>query len=594
MPEGDVKSGDIATVGVQVRRLRPRPRYRVLFLAVAACAALSTPTRSQVRDFVPVTDAVLQHPDAGDWINWRRTSDGWGYSPLATITRRNVGRLRLVWSGTSPTGSGQETPLVYRGVMYWPTVTGIRALDAATGRILWEYHTREAQPTDRKMPSQSFGIARRNIAIYGDKIFAATTDAHLVALDARTGSLVWDQRVADHALGYQYTSGPIIAKGKVVAGMTGCDRFKEDVCFISAHDAQTGKQVWRTSTVARPGEPGGDTWGELPLLQRAGADAWIPGSYDAATNMIYWGTAQAKPWARVQRRSDGASLYTNCTLAIDADTGKLTWYFQHIPAETHDLDEVFESVLVDTGDQHSLFRMGKVGILWELDRRSGKFLHGYDSGYQNVVTIDPKSGQGIVRPERIPKLGVPVDYCPGPGGLKNLWSMAYHPGTRAFYIPLKLSCASSIFDALADAPAVGGGGTGPAKRTFVPHPDSPTNIGELLAMDSRNGKALWRRRSRLPYNTSALTTAGDLVFVGDLSGRFFALDVATGNTLWETSTPTSTDGFPITYAVAGKQYLAVPSGPGWFLGWQQAREFFPELRRPAPSGTAIQVYALPD
>jgi len=564
----------------------------LLLLAVAI--ALSAAARSQVQNFVPVTDAALRRPDAADWTNWRRTSDGWGYSPLATINRRNVARLQLAWSATSPSGSGQESPLVYRGVMYWPTTTGIRALDAATGRQLWEFRTRDPLPSDRRAPSQSYGIARRSIAIYGDKIFAATTDAHLIALDARTGSLVWNQQVADHSLGYQYTSGPIIAKGKVVAGMTGCDRYKEDVCFISAHDAQTGKELWRRATVARPGEPGGDTWGELPLVLRAGGDAWIPGSYDAATNTIFWSTSQAKPWARAQRGTDGAALYTNCTLAIDADTGKVTWYFQHIPAETHDLDEVFESILVDTGAQQSVFKMGKIGVLWELDRKTGKFLHAYDAGYQNVVTIDPKSGQGIVRAERVPKLGVPVDYCPGPGGLKNLFAMAYHPGTHAFYIPLKLSCATSVFDVLPGPIAAGGGGTGPAKRTVVPHPASPTNIGEFRVMDSRSGKTLWSRRSKLPYNTAALTTGGDLVFVGDISGHFFGMDAATGDVLWEITTPTSADGFPITYAVAGKQYLVVPSGPGWFLGWQQAQEVFPEVRRPAPSGTSLQVYALPD
>ena len=581
-------------VGEANRRRGRRPAARAAaVVAVLAGIGLAAVGRTQVRDFVSVGDAALARPDGADWLHWRRTPDGWGFSPLASIDRGNVGRLQQVWSAVSPAGSGQETPLVSRGVMYWPTTTGVRALDGATGRQLWEYRTREATPSDRRMPSQSFGIARRSIAIYGDKIFAATTDAHLIALDARTGMLVWDQPVADHKLGYQYTSGPIVAKGRVIAGMTGCDRFKEDVCFISGHDAQTGKELWRTSTVARPGEPGGDTWGELPLLLRAGADAWIPGSYDPAANLVFWSTAQAKPWASAQRGTTAAALYTNSTLAINPDTGKIVWYYQHIPGETHDLDEVFESILVDNGDRRSLFKMGKIGVLWELDRRTGKFLSAYDLGYQNVVTIDPATGQGVLVPERVPKLGVPVEYCPGPGGLKNLFAMAYHPDTRAFYVPLKVSCAKSVFNPLPNVAAVGGGGTGPAKRDLTPHPSSPTNIGEFVAMDSRNGKVIWRRPSRMPYNTAALTTAGGLVFVGDIEGRFFAMNAATGEVLWETKTPTAADGFPITYAVGGKQYLAVPSGPGWFLGWNQAQAFF-GTRRPAPSGSGIQVYALPE
>lgn len=582
------------SVGTLTGRLRPRLIHVTGATAVLLALALGVSVRSQVKDFAPVSDDTLRRPDPADWINWRRTSDGQGYSPLNQITRQNVSSLKLVWSAESPTGTGQQTPLVYRGVMYWPTNTGIRAMDGATGKLLWEFRTRDPLPTDKRAPSQSYGVARRNIAIHGDRIFAATTDAHLIAVDAKTGTLIWDQPVADPKLGYLYSSGPIIAKGKVIAGMTGCDRFKNDVCFISAHDVHTGKELWRTSTVARPGEPGGDSWGELPLMLRAGADAWIPGSYDAETNTVFWSTSQAKPWASAQRGTDKPSLYTNSTLAIDADTGKLRWYYQHIPGETHDLDEVFESVLVDDGDKRSLFKMGKIGVLWELDRRTGKLLAGHDTGYQNIVTFDAKTGQGVLVPERVPKLGVQVEYCPGPGGLKNLFAMAYHPETKAFYIPLKVSCARSTFLPMKDPIAVGGGGVGPSTRDVQPHPKSPNNIGEFIAMDSRTGTITWRRPSRLPYNTAALTTAGGLVFVGDIEGRFFGMNAATGELLWETKAPSAADGFPITYAVNGKQYLAVPSGPGWFLNWTQVQMQVPEFKRPKPIGSSVNVYALPE
>ncbi|PYR45007.1 MAG: pyrrolo-quinoline quinone [Acidobacteria bacterium] len=546
-------------------------------VASLTVGSMLTVAHTQVRDFKPVTEETLRNPSPADWINWRRTGDGWGYSPLNQITRANVGQLQLVWSWAMQPGADEATPLVYNGVMYLPSPSGIQAVDAATGDFIWEF--------------KRAGVARRNLAIFGEHIFAGTTDAHLIAVNARTGRLVWDQTVADKQLGYQYTSGPIIVKGMVVAGMTGCDRYKDDVCFISAHDAQTGKERWRTATVARPGEPGGNTWGELPLTLRAGADTWIPGSYDPASNLIFWGTAQAKPWASAQRGTDGASLYTNSTLALNADTGKMVWYFQHIPAETHDLDEVFERVLVDSGDRQSVFSMGKAGILWELDRKTGRFLNAFDLGYQNVLNIDSNSGQVKYRPEVIPKLNVRVEYCPGPGGFKNLFAMSYHPETRAFYIPVKLSCATSVFAPMT-SPEWARGGTGPSKRTSLPHPASPNDLGEFVAMDSRTGKILWRHRNPLPYDTAALTTAGGVAFIGDMDRYFSAFDTATGQLLWQTRTPTPPDGFPITYAVGGRQYLAVPTGPGWFVGYTHLQDVRPAFHK-VEGGPAVLVFALP-
>jgi alcohol dehydrogenase (cytochrome c) len=547
----------------------------------ATCVALGvtlTVAQTQVKDFKPVTEQMLRNPNPADWINWRRTQDGWGYSPLNQITRANVGQLQLAWSWPMMTGADEATPLVYNGVMYLPSPSGIQAVDAATGDFIWEL--------------KRGGVARRNLAIYGDNIYAGTAEAHLIAVNAATGKLVWDQTVADAKLGYKYTSGPIIVKGSVVAGMTGCERFKEDVCFISAYDAQTGKERWRTATVARPGEPGGDSWGDLPLRRRAGADAWIPGSYDPASNLIFWGTSQAKPWASAQRGNEAASLYTNSTLALDADTGKMVWYYQHIPAETHDLDEVFERVLVDNGDRRSVFSMGKTGVLWELDRKTGRFLNAFDLGYQNIVNVDPKTGRVTYRAETVPKLDTRVEYCPGPGGLKNLFAMAYHPDTRAFYVPVKLSCATSVFASLSEQDLIRGG-TGPSKRTSVPHPASPNDLAEFVAMDSRTGKILWRHRNPLPYDTAVLTTGGGLAFVGDIDRYFAAFDVTTGQVLWRTRTPVPPDGFPITYSVRGRQYVAVPTGPGWFVAYGHMQDVLPNFHR-VEGGPAVLVFALPE
>ena len=357
---------------------------------------------AQVNDFRPVTETMLRNPAPGDWLNWRRTDNAWGYSPLDQIKRDNVQKLQLAWTWVMEDGAQESTPLIHDGVMYLPNPHGvIQALDAATGDLIWEYEPKARQVS---APSDSvIGGVQRNIAIFDDKIFGTTNDAHIIALDARTGKLVWETVVADSKLGYGYTSGPIVVRGKVIAGINGCSRYKEDVCFITGHDAATGKELWRTSTIARPGEPGGESWGDLPLHFRAGGDAWISGSYDAETNLIYWGTAQAKPWARVARGTDGDALYTNSTLALDPANGRIAWYYQHIPGETHDMDEVFESVLIDLNGRKSLFKMGKLGILWQIDRTDGKFIHATDIGYQNLVEVGPESGTVTYRPDKIPQ-----------------------------------------------------------------------------------------------------------------------------------------------------------------------------------------------
>ncbi|MDE2905326.1 MAG: PQQ-binding-like beta-propeller repeat protein, partial [Acidobacteriota bacterium] len=353
------------------------PWRRCLSVVVLIVIAGVPGVAAQEREVTPVTDAMLQNPDPADWLNWRRTLDGWGYSPLDQIDRENVHRLQLVWGWQMNTGANQPTPLVHEGVMYLANPGNVvQALDAVTGDRLWEYRRDLDAMVESVLAPRS-----RSIAVYGDKVYLNTADAHIVALDRGTGEVAWDHEVADNALGYRYTSGPIVANGRVVAGMTGCERFKEDVCFISAHDAETGEELWRTSTIARPGDPGGDSWGDLPLLYRAGADSWIPGSYDPETNLTFWSTSQAKPWASVTRGTDGDALYSNSVLALDADTGELSWYYQFTPGETHDLDDVFESVLIDHRGRRSLFKMGKLGILWEIDRDTGRFVAAHDHGY---------------------------------------------------------------------------------------------------------------------------------------------------------------------------------------------------------------------
>ena len=533
---------------------------------------------ARFKDFKPVTDAMLENPDTADWLNCRRTLDAWGYSPLNQINRSNVHQLQLVWAQPLGPGNMQPTPLVHQGILYIPEPYGlVQALDGLTGDLLWQYKKNfEVNPDD------IFLSRMRSLAIYGGKIIVTTSDAHIVALNARTGEVVWDRTVADYKLGYRYTSGAIVAKGKIIAGMTGCERYKDDICFISAHDPQTGRELWRTSTIARPGEPGGETWGDLPLNRRAGGDAWIAGSYDPKLNLVYWSTAQPKPWARVSRGTAGDALYTNCTLALDPDTGKMVWYYQFTPGETHDIDDAFENVLIDHDGRSSLFKMGKLGILWELDRKTGKYVSAHDLGYQTLVELDPTTGKVHYQADMIPKLKVPLKYCPTSIGVRNWRATAYHPETQALYIPVHPSCTETVFGEVATEnignfyyyrdPKY----TGSRTLGGFPHPASPQYRGHLIAMNIKTGQILWRHSMRSSAGAAALTTAGGLVVTADSEGYVFIDDVATGKVLFQTRLATPVQGFPVTYAIGGTQYLAVPAA-----------------NRGTLDGAALYVFALP-
>ena len=315
-----------------------------------------------MRDFVPVTDEKLRNPDPADWPMIRGNYQAWSYSPLDHINAGNVDGLRLEWVWNMHEGSSEPAPLVYGGVIYLINPGNvIQALDGRTGDLIWEHASGPENGQDM-----------RGIAIYQDKIIQGTTDARLVALDARTGELVWETQIQE---GNSNSSGPMVADGKVISGLGGCARYGEARCFISAHDANTGELVWRFNTIAEAEEPGGDTWTDLDNIFRKGGETWITGSYDPELNLTYWGTAQAKPWVPVSRHTsifDGG-LYTNSTVAVNVETGELEWYFQHVPGEALDLDEVFERVLVDRDGRRLVLSIGKHGILWKNDRESGEF-----------------------------------------------------------------------------------------------------------------------------------------------------------------------------------------------------------------------------
>lgn len=541
----------------------------------------------QVTNYTPVTNQMLQNPPPGEWLSWRRTLDGQGYSPLNQITRDNVSNLRMAWAWSMAEGGAQMTPLIHDGVLFL-TAPGnvIQALDAKTGNIIWEYK--------RTFASGSRGGRgpTRTIALYGDKVYMTTSDAAVVAIDARTGRLVWETQKADPSKGFTHSGGPIIANGVVVSGIQGCARFTKEGCFVTGHDAETGKELWRTSTIAVPPDPNNESWGKVPPGVRGGTDMWIPGSYDPQLNLFYIGTAQAKPWVPVSRGTTAfdAVLYSNSTLALDPKTGKMNWHFQHVPGESLDLDTVFERVLVDIGDQKVLFTVGKDGLLWKLDRRTGAFLGVKETVYQNIFDlVDDKTGKLRYRADIIEaKVGDWIPACPGYYGGHNWFASAYSPETSALVVPLNQHCLE-MKPRKVDLVEGAGSGTGGDVR-FFEMPGTEGNFGRLSAFDVRTLQQLWTHEQHASFSTGALTTAGGLVFIGDVDRHFKAFDVRTGKVLWQVRLGTSALGFPITYTIDGKQYVAVPTGTGAFPNIR--RLLSPDVYAPIP-GSGLYVFELP-
>ena len=567
-------------------------------------------------DFTPVTDAMLADPSPDDWLMWRRTLDGWGYSPLNQITRDNVGNLNLAWTRALRTGSMEGTPLAYDGVIYMPNSSdAIQAIDAVTGDLKWEYL--------RDLPDDVYdfvgGNARnnRNIAIYDRFIVNTSDDGYAFALDATTGELAWETQIFDYRVTPAgHSSGPIIADGKMISGRSCRPAGGPESCVIVAHDARTGEEMWRRRTVPAPGEPGDETWGGVPFEQRIHVGTWMPPSYDPDLRLIYQGTSVTSPAPKFLLGGiDNKHLYHNSTLALDVDTGEIRWYYQHLN-DHWDLDHPFERMLVDTAvapDANAVSWInpnlrsgevrkvmtgipGKTGVVYTLDRATGEFLWATPTVPQNVISsIDGATGAVTENSEVVfSGLGQEVLACPTWAGGKDWEAGAYSPLTNTMYFPLRNTCARMLSTENPRGErelALTEGGQRPlaiyalaARHQIAPGTEQ---LGSIHAISVETGETAWLFEQRAATQ-SLVTTGGGLIFGGDANGRFRAFDQETGDILWEINLGSPVTGYPVSFAVAGRQYVAVATGTGAGINLRMT----PELR---PSrGNNLFVFALPE
>jgi len=535
-----------------------------------------------------VDEAMLRNPQPEDWLQWRRTDDGNGFSPLGQITRSNVDRMSVAWAKALPAGTNAITPLVHDGVMFINSAGTVMALDVSNGDVLWRY-TRAAEVTPIGPPvSQS-----KAMAIFEDLLFIPYLDNHIVALNIRTGAVAWERLVEKTKGDLRMTSAPIVVRGKLIIGTAGCIRaISPRGCFIVGLNARTGAELWRFHTVPLNKEPGADTWNGVAADKRIGGGVWTAGTYDPATRLVFFGTGQTYhieslmlPNGKVSRANSG--LYTDTTLALDPDTGKLVWHYQHMARDVWDLDWSFERMLFDISYNGSKLRvvatMGKLGILDVLDARTGKYLFSYDVGMQNLVTgIDPHTGRKITDPEKDPRPNRPVDICPFSIGVRNWPATSYDPTRGLLYVPLGDSCMELTWNKGPDLDIA---------YSPRPHADADGNNGRVTAIDIAGKRERWTTRYRAPVISAVLATAGGIVFEGGRDREFRALDSETGKIMWKMRLDNIPAGSPISFADEGVQYVAITTGGGHPNDITRASQT-PEIEQ-AAKGTTLWVFKLP-
>ncbi len=577
-----------------------------LILVFVFVVASGITNAQPVNGVVPVTDEMLQDPAPEDWLMWRRTLDSWGYSPLDQVKRENVDQLQMVWSRALATGRQEGTPLAYGGVLYMPQASDvIEAIDAVTGDLKWSHR--------RTLPEDVYdyvgGNARnnRNIAIYDRFIINTSDDNFVFGLDVDTGEIAWETKIFDYQVNpVGHSSGPIIANGQVISGRSCRPQGGPESCVILSHDARTGEELWRRRTIPAPGEPGDETWGGVPYEQRVHVGTWMPPSFDAELGLIYFGTSVTSPAPKFMLGGiENTHLYHNSTLALDVDTGEIRWHYQHLN-DHWDLDHPFERILLDTavspdaaavswinprvraGDVRKVVTgiPGKTGVVYTLDRATGEFLWATPTVVQNVISdINGETGVVTENSEAVfTALGQQVLACPNMHGGKDWEAGAYSPLTNTMYFPLRNMCQRLLATTAEDA----------SHRIYalaVRHELAPgtDQLGTVHAISAETGETKWLHEQRAA-TLSLVATGGGLVFGRDANGRFRAFDQETGTVLWEINLGSPVSGFPISYAVNGRQFIAVSTGGA--ATTPSFLQLTPELQ--PSNGNNIFVFALPE
>jgi alcohol dehydrogenase (cytochrome c) len=566
------------------------------FLKGASIAALMTVGgAAYAMDYSPVTDARLTNPEPQNWLMTRGNYAGWSYSALDKINVDNVKKLRPVWTVSTGVDSGHESPpIVNNGVMFVSLPYGqVMALDAKSGDLIWRYK--------RKLPDGFSALhnTNRGVALYGDKVYVGGLDGVLVALDAKTGKPAWQTRIEDWKGGYYTTAAPLVVKGKVLVGVAGGEFGVRG--SVTAFDAETGKQAWKTYTVPAPGEPGSETWEKPDTWKTGGASTWMTGNYDPATNTVYWGTGNGSPWFGDQRPGD--NLYTSSTVALDGETGKLKGYFQYTQNESFDWDEMNAPMLVDFQKDGAatkgLLKPARNGWLYWLDRGDGNkisFLKAQPFVPQNVFkSVDAKTGRPDIDLAHKPATGKAAKFCPGLWGGKDWPFGSYNPQTGMVYIPSNVNHCNTL-EGKVEERVLGQWWTGVAIPDLNYSVDTKADhYGELQAVDVATGKQAWKNNFAKSMNWgSVLSTGGGLVFAGGTNDRkFHAYNAKSGEELWNITTNSGIIAPPSTFEVDGKQYVAVASGWGVDPAFQQSLMaslvgWNPEV----PQGGVIWVFAV--
>jgi alcohol dehydrogenase (cytochrome c) len=507
-----------------------------LFLALALAA------RAQV-----TTQDLLKGPNQ-NWLTYIGDYAAHRHSPLTQINTRTVAQLAPKWVRHFDTPNDLETvPLVANGVMYSTSSNEVYALDAVTGREVWRYRA----PAQRR-------AANRGAAIFGDRVFFITADCHLVALRNATGAVIWDREYAPSSAGFSCTSAPLVVKDKVIVGVASSGK----TCFVAALSAETGEEAWRVYAVPKKGEPGSETWGNFPLNQ-GGGPTWTTGSYDPALNLLYWPIGN--PWPDFYGGDrPGDDLYTDSILALDADTGKMKWYFQFVPHDTHDWDANETPILLDADyagrPRKLLLQANRNGFYYVLDRATGEFLH----ATQFVKELNWAKGlDDKGRPMFVPNMDpspAGVRACPSVHGATNWWSPSFNPGLGLFYVVVLEQCETYYSSGQQAAANSGFRGTGHTLISGQP--------GQffLRALDAKTGALRWEFPMPGPTTMWAgtVSTAGGLVFSADDDGDLVALDARSGKSLWHFYMGANLHASPMTFSVEGKQYVTIAAGTNLF------------------------------